>query len=44
MAKYYKVNEEDSNLEVRKMKRMIDRKTSEGTMTLFESNSKLIEF
>lgn len=44
MAKHYNANEEDLNLEIRQMKRMIERKTTDKTMPLFDGNCKLIEF
>lgn len=44
MATYYHRNQEDLNLEIRQMKRMIERKTSEGTMPVFNDNCKLIAF
>ena len=44
MATHYNVNGEDLNLEVRQMKRMIERKTTEGTMPVFNDGCKLIQF
>ena len=43
LAEHYRSNADDLSLELRQMKRMIERKTSEKTMPTFEGN-KLVPF
>ena len=38
LAHHYKANIEDFNLELRQMKRMIERKTNEGTLQSFDGD------